>query len=148
MGSQYGTQKRTKNRLRIALKNNLLTNASWKPLKPSSTPSWSLQDPPRKRLSASRTPPGQIFAAFKRLQHKVSAMPKPQGAAVVSPLGLCDPPPPSSGRVEWRAGLISASSGPKSSLPGAHRSVASSRPLGGIFVFFSSSFAALFSDPS
>ena len=68
MGSQHGTQKRTKNRLKIALKNNLLTNASWKPLKPSSTPSWSFQDPPRKRLSASRTPPGQIFAAFKRLQ--------------------------------------------------------------------------------
>ena len=68
MGSQHGTQKRTKKRFKIALKNNLLTNASWKPLKPSSTPSWSLQDPPRKRLSASRTPPGQIFAAFKRLQ--------------------------------------------------------------------------------
>ena len=106
MGPQHGTQKRTKNRFKIALKNNLLTNASWKPLKPSLTPSWSLQDPPRKRLSASRTPPGQIFGAFKRLQHKVSAMPKPQGAAVVSPLGLCDPPPPSSSLPRAGAGRV------------------------------------------
>ena len=33
-------------------------------------------------------------------------MPKPQGAAVVSPLGLCDPPPPSSSLPRAGAGRV------------------------------------------
>ena len=67
LGSQHGTQKRTKNRFKKALTKFLLKNASWKPVNPSAEPSWSLQDPPRRRLRASRTSPKKVLDAVKRL---------------------------------------------------------------------------------
>ena len=52
----------------------------------------------------------QGFSTTSRPKTKMKSMralharlPKNPGAAVVSPLGLCDPPPPSNGRVERRA---------------------------------------------
>ena len=148
MGSQHGTQKRTKNRFKIALNNNLLTNASWKPLKPSSTPSWSLQDPPRKRLSASRTPPGQIFAAFKRLQQ-----------------GLCDAKTSGGGGCQPARAMRSAapvlelaSSGSRACgihscqrakcSPTGSRHSADPAPPDRLLALFSSSFSTSFSDRS
>ena len=148
MGSQHGTQKRTKNRFKIALNNNLLTNASWKFLKPSSTPPWGLQDPPRKRLSASRTPPGQIFAAFKRLQQ-----------------GLCDAKTSGGGGCQPARAMRSAapvvelaSSGSRacgvysvnarSASPTGSRHSADPAPPHRIFSLFSSSFSTSFQDRS
>ena len=147
MGSQHGTQKRTKNRLKIALKNNLLTNASWKPLKPSSTPSWSLQDPPRKRLSASRTPPGQIFTTFKRLQQGCDA--KTSGGGGCQPARAMRSAAPvvelaSSGRRACETYSVNA----RNASPTGSRHSADPAPNFLFFILFSSSFSTSFADRS
>ena len=46
-------------------------------------------------------------------------MPKPQGAAVVSPLGLCDPPPPSSSLPRAGAGRVVSTRSARRALPPA-----------------------------
>ena len=148
MGSQHGTQKRRKNRFKIALKNNLLTNASWKPLKPSSTLSWSLQDPPRKRLSASRTPPGQIFAAFKRLQHGLCDA-KTSGGGGCQPARAMRSAAPvlelaSSGSRACEVYSVNA----RSASPTGSRHSADPAPNIQILVIFPSSFSTSFQDRS
>ena len=148
MGSQHGTQKRTKNRLKIALKNNLLTNASWKPLKPSSTPSWSLQDPPTRRLSASRTPPGQIFAAFKRLQQGLCDA-KTSGGGGCQPARAMRSAAPvvelaSSG--SRACGIYSVNA--RSASPTGSRHSADPPPNGALFTLFLFSFSTSFQNRS
>ena len=54
-------------------------------------------------------------------------MPKPQGAAVVSPLGLCDPPPPSSSLPRAGAGRVRSTLSTREML--SHRLPPFRRPL-------------------
>ena len=67
-------------------------------------------------------------------------MPKPQGAAVVSPLGLCDPPPPSSSLPRAGAGrvgpILSTREVLSHRLPPFRRPPAAPQNFYSFFVFF------------